>query len=167
MPLETGEKNLRRRGRLGEAWSLSFRVAGARKSLGGRRGEGAKALRRSVDHSDRYLGCYTPPVMPAVKLRKIVRSHDPDKVQTRSTAAQIPYRVSSIACSDDGFETAHIDARIMRHLPRRLHALNQIVRRPVGLERIARRHQPPHPVKFQTLDREQADGAMRQMRRIE
>src|ERR1700684_318141 len=167
MQFQAGEKNPRRRALLGKACSLIFREAVARKSLGGRRGEGTKALRRTVDHSDRYLGCYTPPVMPAVKLRKIVRSHDPDKVQTRSTAAQISYRVGSVARSNDGFETAHVDAWIMRHMPRRLHALGQTVRDPVGLERIARRHQPPHPVKFQTLDREQADGAMCQMRRIE
>ena len=37
----------------------------------------------------------------------------------------------------------------------------------VILERIARRHQPPHAVELQPLDREQADGAMRDMRRIE
>src|ERR1700733_12937941 len=167
MQFQTGEKNPRRRALLGEACSLIFREAVARKSLGGRRGEGAKALRRTIDHSDRYLGCYTPPVMPAVKLRKIVRSHDPDKVQARGTAAQISYCVGSIARSNDGFETAHVDAWVMRQLPRRFHALSEIVRRTVGLERIARRHQPPHPVKFQTLDREQADGAMCQMRRIE
>src|SRR6267378_8152302 len=35
------------------------------------------------------------------------------------------------------------------------------------LERIARRHQPPHAVELQPLDREQADGAMRDMGRIE
>src|SRR5579863_3628157 len=146
MQFQTGEKNPRRRALLGEACSLIFREAVARKSLGGWRGEGAKALRRTVDHSDRYLGCYTPPVMPAVKLRKIVRSHDPDKVQARSAAAQISYRVSSIARSDDGFETSHVDARIMCDMPRRLHAFGEIVRHPVGLERISRRYQPPHPV---------------------
>jgi hypothetical protein len=35
------------------------------------------------------------------------------------------------------------------------------------LERVSRRHQPPHAVEPQPLDRKQADGAVRDMGRIE
>ena len=37
----------------------------------------------------------------------------------------------------------------------------------VILERIARRQQPPDAIELQALDRKQADGAMRRVRRIE
>jgi hypothetical protein len=164
---QTGEKRPCRRVLFGKACSLMFRDTVARKSLSGGRRESTKALRRTVDHSDGHLGCDTPPIMPAVKLRKIVRSHDPDKVQAGSAAAQISNRVRSVTRSDDGFETTDLDARIVRDKLCRFHALGKIMRRPVGLERIAWRHQPPHPVELQTLDREQADGAVSQMRRIE
>src|SRR3569832_2980463 len=101
-----------------------------------------------------------PPIAPAVELRKVVRSHDPDKVQARSTTAQISDRVCSIARSDDGFETTHIDARIEGDVSGGRHALGKVMRRAVGLERIARRHQPPDAVELQPLDRKQADGAL-------
>ena len=50
---------------------------------------------------------------------------------------------------------------------RGLDALGEIVQAAVFLERIARRDQPPDPVELQPLHREQADGAVRGMRRIE
>ncbi len=46
-------------------------------------------------------------------------------------------------------------------------ALAEIVQGPLLLERIARCHQPPHAVEVQPFDRKQADGAMREVRRIE
>ena len=46
-------------------------------------------------------------------------------------------------------------------------ALGEIVQRAGILQRIARRHQPPDPIELQPLQRKQADGAMRGVRRIE
>src|SRR5258707_12082700 len=94
---------------------LIFRQAVTRERLGRGRGEGAKTLRRTVDHSDRHLGSDAPPVLPAVELRKIIRAHDPDKAQAGSAAAQICNGVNSVSRSDDGFETTDIDARIIGH----------------------------------------------------
>src|ERR1700743_1686064 len=108
MRLHAGEESPCRCALSAKARSLIFRDTVARESLSGRRGKGSKALRRTVDHSDRDLGCDMPPIMPAVKLRKIVRSHDPDKVQAGSAAAQISNRVHSIARSNDGFEKGHV-----------------------------------------------------------
>ena len=48
-----------------------------------------------------------------------------------------------------------------------LHELEERAQAVMILQRIARRHQPPHPIELQPLQREQADGAMRGMRRIE
>src|SRR6201991_2827159 len=106
-----------------------------------------------------------PPVLPAVKLREIVGAHDPDEAQAGTAAAQIADGVRSVACSDDGFETADVDARIVRHFARGAGAFLQFVQPLPILERIARRHQPPYAVKLQSLDGKLADGAMRGMGR--
>ena len=102
-----------------------------------------------------------------MELSEIVSAHDPDQVQPAGTAAQIADGIYRITCSDDGFETADLDARISGDLARGLRALLEIAQRAGLLERIARRHQPPHPIEPQSLDRKQADGLMRQVRRIE
>ena len=138
-----------------------------RERLGRGGGECAKALRGAVDDRDRHFGSDTPPVLPAMELREIVSAHDPDQAQTGGPAAQICNRVRCIAGSNDSFETADIDARIVRHLARGLDAFVEIMQAAIILQRIARRHQPPHPIEIQSLERKQADGAMRRMRRIE
>src|SRR6202166_4928859 len=102
-----------------------------------------------------------------MKLREIVSAHDPDQAQPGNAAAQISYGVNSVAGSDDGFETADVDARIAGHFARGLGALFEIAQGALFLERIARGNEPPHAVELQPLDREQADRAMRVMRRIE
>src|SRR6202022_2822485 len=121
----------------------SFRAGRARERLGCGRGQCAKTLRRTVDHSDRDLGCDAPPVFPAMKLRKIVGAHDPDKAQAGSAPAQICNSVDSVSRSDDGFETAYIDARIVGHSTRGLSAFVEIAQAPLFLQRIPRRTQPP------------------------
>src|SRR5439155_26853046 len=122
---------------------------------------------RTVAHRDRQLGGDAAPVLPAMKLRKVVGAHDPDKAQTGGAAAQVSDGVDSVAGSNDGFETADVDARIVGHSARSLDALVEIVQGPLLLQRIARCHQPPHAVEVQPFDRKQADGAMREVRRIE
>src|SRR5437868_155704 len=102
-----------------------------------------------------------------MELRKVVSAHDPDQAQAGSPAAQVSDGVESVADADDSFETADFDARIVGHSARGFHALVEIEQTAVGLERVARRHQPPYAVEFQPLDREQADGAMSRMWRIE
>src|SRR5581483_7572003 len=59
------------------------------------------------------------------------------------------------------------DTRIVGHRARRVRALVELVEPAVVLERIAGRDQPPDAVELQALDREQADGAVSEMRRVE
>src|ERR1700753_3267495 len=73
--LEASEKDPSRRRLFGETCCLVFRETVSRKRLGGRRSQRAKALGRAVDHRERYPRCDAPPIMPAVKLRKVVRPH--------------------------------------------------------------------------------------------
>src|SRR5262245_22410278 len=102
-----------------------------------------------------------------MELRQIVRAHDPYEAHSGDATAQMRDRVDSIARSNDSFETADIDARILGNVLCSLRALGERTQGVVVLERIAGAEQPPDAVEFEPLDREQADGAMRRMRRIE
>ncbi len=102
-----------------------------------------------------------------MKLREIVSAHDPDEVHTGNAAAQMDDRVDSVSGADDSFETADVDARIVGDIKRGVGALGKAMQPAVVLERIARRQQPPDAIELQALDRKQADGAMRRVRRIE
>src|SRR5207244_11025941 len=75
--------------------------------------------------------------------------------------------ISSASAPHASSKTAHIYARIAPHPARRVGALKKCVHAVMVLERIARRQQPPDAGEPQALEREQADGAMRRMRRIE
>jgi hypothetical protein len=76
-------------------------------------------------------------------------------------------RIDSVPGADDSFETADVDARIVGDVERSARAFGKAVQPAGVLQRIARRQQPPHAIKLQALQRKQADGAMRRVRRIE
>ena len=152
---------------IGEPGRLNFGQPVPRERLGSGRGQGAKALRRAVDHCHRHLGGDPPPVFPAMKLRKIVSAHDPDQTHAGNAAAELDDRIDGVAGPDDSFETADVDPRVVGDLSRRVGALGEIVQ-PVGiLEGIAWGQQPPDAVEFQALECKQADRAVRGVRRIE
>src|SRR5713226_5984763 len=119
-----------------QAARLIFGQAIARERLRRGRGQRTETLWRTVDHSDRHLGGDAAPVLPAMKLRKIVGAHDPDKAQAGGAAAQVSDSVHSVSRSNDGFETADVDARIVGHLARGLSALVEIAQGPLLLEGI-------------------------------
>src|SRR5689334_6323854 len=102
-----------------------------------------------------------------MELREIVCAHDPYEAHARDAAAQMRDRVDSVARADDSFETADIDTRVVGDGLGGPRAFGQRAQGVVFLERIAGTEQPPHAIELQPLDREQADGAMRRMRRIE
>src|SRR4051794_34539378 len=99
-----------------------LRQAVARQRLCGRGGQRPKALRGTVDHGNWHLRGDAPPILPAVELRKIVSAHDPDKVHAGDPAPEMDDRIDSVANVNDSFETADIDARIVRDFPRGLSA---------------------------------------------
>jgi len=154
----------------GQPASLPARLSGTRYRFSAWAAGAASARKLCGGRSITAIGtskAIAPPVLPAVKLREIVSAHDPDEAQAGTAAAQIADGVRSVARSDDGFETADIDPRIVGHFARGLSAFLQLVQAAIILKRIARRHQPPDAVEFQPLDRELADGAMRGMGRVE
>src|SRR5258708_32872338 len=93
----------------------------ARQRLSGGCGERPETLWRTVDHCDRRLGSDAPPILPAMKLRKIISAHDPDEAQAGSAAAQVRDGIDSVTDADDSFETADVDARIVCHFSRGIH----------------------------------------------
>src|SRR5690349_21708288 len=163
----SGEKDPGGRALIRQARRLILGQSVARQRLRCRACERAKTLWRTVDHGNRHLGGDAPPVLPAMELREIVCAHDPYEAHTRDAAAQMRDRVDSVARSDDRFETRDVDARILGDVARRTRALGQSMQSVVILQRIAGTEQPPHAVQLEALQREQTDGTMRRMRRIE
>ena len=87
-----------------------------------------------------------------MELREIVGTHDPDKTQLRRAATQEIDSVDSIAGSNDGFETADVDARIVGDALRGLRPLGERTQAVVVLQRIARRQEPPDAIELQPLE---------------
>ena len=162
-----GKKHPGRRALVRQARRLVLGQAIAGQRLCRGCGERAKTLWRTVDHGNGHLGGDAPPVLPAMELREIVSAHDPYEAHTRDPAAQMRDSVHSVASPDDSFETTDVDARVFGDVFCGLRALGQRMQRAVILQRIAGTEQPSHAVELEALDREQADGAVRHMRRIE
>ena len=127
---------------------------------------------RSIDRNRDMRSAIRRQLLPMVELRQIVRTHQPHEMNARTCepAAQGVEIVSySVAGADDSFETADIDAGIDGDHRARPRSRGRRVRAKLAvfLQWISRRDQPPDPIQLQTLHREQADGAMGFMRRIE
>src|SRR6185312_13763619 len=75
--------------------------------------------------------------------------------------------IVTVARAEISLEAGDIDARMTRQRRRRRHALGERREAARVLERIAGRHQPPYAIEPQPLEREQARGEMRPVRRIE
>ena len=107
------------------------------------------------------------PRFPVMELVNSVGPHQPDKAVLRVAADQSVQGVDGKTGALPGLEIADPDRRSPRHSPRRGkprfergHALG-------GLERVARRNQPPHFVEAERVQCRKADPAMPAVRRIE
>ena len=69
--------------------------------------------------------------------------------------------------TDFGLEAGDVDARMVGKRLGGAEALGQRRKAAGVLERIARRHHPPHPVETEPVHGDQAGGTMRRVRRIE
>jgi len=106
-------------------------------------------------------------VPPPVKLRQIVRAHQPHETPFRIAAQQRSYGVDRVAGAQLTLDRGDPDSRAARQLPGRGDPRAQ--RRHAGrrLERIAGRDQPPGLVQPQRIQREQSDSPVPAMRRVE
>ena len=90
-----------------------------------------------------------PPVLPEMKLRKVVRPHQPDKAHAPILAAQGGHGLGGRAGSQPCFDVGDIDARVFHDCPTGIHpALERC--RTARLERVARRYKPPDPIQPET-----------------
>ena len=135
--------------------------------LPGNPGRGVKAWPEPIDDHDRYQGGDIAPTLPAVEAAQIVGPHDPDEMDLGAAANQVGDGFVAVARADFGLEIGDVDARVMGERLRGLDALLERRETACVLERIARRHQPPHAVETDALHGEQAGAAVRRMRRIE
>jgi len=105
------------------------------------------------------------PVFPVVKLRQIIRAHQPDKPRLRAFVLQHGKRLRRVACANLAFKITDMHARMVHNLPRRRHAPRQLGR-PAILQRIAWTHQPPDLIQVEALQRLFGYMHMPRVRRI-
>lgn len=117
-------------------------------------------------HPNRHGLHDATPILPQMKLRHVVRPHQPDKPDLRIKLLHLRKRLRRVARAQLRLDICHLDPRVLHHLTRFRQAQFQRCR-PARFQRIARTDHPPHPVQpepFQCLTR---DVRVPFMRRIE
>src|SRR3546814_5431596 len=104
---------------------------------------GVTIITRTRDNSNRKQTRYIAPIPPAVELRQIIGPHQPDEPPLGVSADQRAEGFYRISGAEPLFDRGRANRRAARHhlrgteaRPKRGHAFP-------GLQRIARRHQPP------------------------
>ena len=128
---------------------------------------GMRIIARTGDNRNRHHPGNGTPVAPAMKLRQIVRAHQPDKAKSRIAAPQLRQRVDRKSRAHIGLDRTDPDRRPPRHHFGSGHACRQPGHPLHRFQHIAGRHQPPHFIQPQRCQRVQADAAVRAMRRVE
>ena len=122
---------------------------------------------RTVDDRDGKQVEDIAPLLPSIELNEIVGPHDPDEIDRREKAHDRLKRIGGEARPEAGLQSRHMDARVVLERYGGLHPLLQRGEFGLVLERIARRHQPPHGVEPEPPQGDEAGVAMALMRRIE
>jgi len=122
-------------------------------------------LTRARKNTHRNRLCDALPILPQMKLRQIIRAHEPDKPLLGVKLLQGPQRLRGITRAKPLFDPRHGHTRMIHHFAGlrypRLHR-----RRAALLERITRAHQPPHLIQPKPFERLTRDVRMPRMRRI-
>src|SRR3974390_3826571 len=97
----------------GQKGRFRFRNARAGEGLARRTDGCIKAWPEAVDDHEGHQLCYSAPFLPAVKAPQVIRAHDPNESNARTSGDEPFYRVVSILLVNDGFETSYVDTRMM------------------------------------------------------
>lgn len=124
-------------------------------------------IARTGNHRNRHGAGQSAPVAPAVQLGQVVAPHQPDEVDIGVAPAQGPQRIDGENGAEFLLNRRWHDRRKPRLLYGRGQARGKRCHACLGLERVARRDQPPHCIKPQRLAGEQADSPVPAMRRVE
>jgi hypothetical protein len=161
------QKYERRRSPDGKARRIAFRDLKRRQRSAGMAAERTQRRPWTIHHGDRRKPGDVPPAPPQMKLAQIVGAHDPHKTNARRPFDQPGDRIMGEARADLRLKACHSDARIARHRARGFDAKRQGRQSVNGLERIARRHQPPQSVELESPQRQPRDKQMAVMRWVE
>ena len=123
------------------------------------------SLSRPGKHAHRHRFHNLPPVLPVMKLRQIVRPHQPDKPHLRVKPAQLCQGLRRVPRPDPVFYVRDLNAGVLHHVTRMGQPFGQW-RWPVSFQRIARRHQPPHPIQPEPFEGLTGDMRMPGMGRV-
>jgi hypothetical protein len=133
---------------------------------GGARHSGA-TIARTRDHRNRHCPRDGAPVLPAVKLGKIIRPHQPDKAPLGITPLERAQGVHGVARAQRSFDRGGDDRRASGLLASRAEAGAQRGHAFTRFQGVAGRDQPPHLIQTQRICCEQADAAMPAVGRVE
>src|SRR6516164_9181519 len=114
-------------------------------------GYGAQSRAWPVDDDDRHKISDRAPMPPAMELHEIVSAHDPDETDALSAPQDPGERVVRVAGANSPFNVGYEDARACAQAPGGVHAGAQPRQIRPRLERIPRRHQPPHAIEGKPL----------------
>ncbi len=128
---------------------------------------GAPVIPRTRDNRNRNLTGDVPPPLPAVELRQIVCSHQPDEAMIGVQAGQLGERIGGEAGLHPLLDRGDANRGVPCHRPRRGHARLERRHARLVLQRVTGRNHPPHLVKIECTDGMQRQPPMPTMRRIE
>ena len=100
-------------------------------------------------------------------LRQVVGAHQPDEGVARKAAGQRGERIGGIAGAEPALDVGDADAPVPGDGARAVEPARQLGHSGAGFQRVLRRHQPPHLVEREALERQERDVAVPVMRRIE
>ncbi len=119
------------------------------------------------DDGDRHLLRDSAPSLPAVKLRQIVRTHQPHELDFRKPAGKRPQRIDCVSRPQLALDRRDADRSALCLLGRGKHAGLERRHTTAGFQRIAWRDQPPDLGKSQRLLGKKRNSTVPAMRRIE
>lgn len=106
------------------------------------------------------------PILPEVQLRQVIGAHQPDKAHLWIKAPQVPKGLGGVTRAKLRLDPRDLHPRMPHDRPRMCQPILER-RGSAGLQRIAGRHQPPHPVQSEPLQRFARDVRVPRMGRIE
>lgn len=107
------------------------------------------------------------PPPPTWQLQQIIRTHNPDEAHVAMGGIQHLQRIGGVAGAEAGFDFAHANERMACNHARLGRAVLEGRHAPAWLQRILGRNKPPHLMKSEQFERQQADMAMALMGGIE
>src|SRR6185312_4787766 len=114
----------------------------------------------ALDHGDGHARGDILPAAPAAEDLEIVAAHQPGEIELWEAALQRLERIDGVLRAQSALDVHHDDARVARYRPGVNDAVGERSQPGAAFERILRRHQPPHVVEAEALERDFTDVPM-------